>query len=758
MNHKKMFAGVLAVILSAAAILPSQALNEAAEEEVDMADSAEFVEPGGSNAAAKDYTPELEAAILLAKTRVDIPEEYSNFNFYSNKGADGKTRYSLEWQRDRTDGYAYISVSVAGKIITSYNKYDDGDSYDVKGFAKLSKNALYSKAKAALKTIDPDIAGKYTLDKDSYNSHVGSQNASFGFQRYANGVPVTGQSGSISLNKDTGELKNFRVNYTDGLKFQSPKTALTSDGAKQAFIKAVGYSPVYVIKDEYDYTTEKRTTGAFLVYQPNGYDYINAFTGKIDNPTPDEYGYDDGADFDVTEEAMADNAAGNAKAAPTLTPQEIAAVEVEKGLLKPQDLAKALIADEYNSLTSKYTLTNYRLTTDYNDKTHYTWNLTLKDNSVDYYTTAAAKVDAKTGKLISFSHYLDNYNKAGKSAAVAEADVPADMDMKANAALVHFLGADIAAKYDITKSSLEQGGYSTAKERLYSGKYYTFTRMYRFDGDEKTSDAKAVTIPVISDTINLHIDLDGKVTSYTAPVYTDVKLPSPAKMLSAADLGKAYVKNGSVKLEYIVTQSKDGVFSTKLLYSNTTGNLGAFSGKPVDYDGGDIIYDESAKIGNYTDIMPETFAKMIGILADNGIALTAIDGKLSPNTAITESDFINLLDQCVNDGNQIFNQDYLYRTWNNASVLKPSLTRAEAAKAFVTAFGGAKIAAIPGLFTSPYKDVKNTDPNVGYLAILSAVGAWNAYPGTAAQSPDYAYPNKDLSRIDALLMVYNYLK
>ena len=213
--------------------------------------------------ADNENSEALAAAITVVKSRIDIPEELSEFS-YSVSKRNQKTVYELVWSDPGTSGYyPCAQASVCGDLILSYTAPDEWDYTKNHSLAKLSGDELYKKAQAHLKKIDPTVANVLKLDRDSLNISMYSNRASFSFVRTKNGVPVKNDSGSIVLDKDTGELLEFNLNWHPSATFQSARTSLSEDKAKQAYAEMIGLTPQY----EFEYDWQTRETTPRIVYR-----------------------------------------------------------------------------------------------------------------------------------------------------------------------------------------------------------------------------------------------------------------------------------------------------------------------------------------------------------------------------------------------------------------------------------------------------------------------------------------------------------
>ena len=79
----------------------------------------------------------LAAAITTAKTRLDIPEELTEFSYYVSDDAVSNV-YDLNWSTPNTvNEYRHVSVRVSGSLILSY--YDSNDGWGGDRTASLAK-------------------------------------------------------------------------------------------------------------------------------------------------------------------------------------------------------------------------------------------------------------------------------------------------------------------------------------------------------------------------------------------------------------------------------------------------------------------------------------------------------------------------------------------------------------------------------------------------------------------------------------------
>ena len=116
-----------------------------------------------ASASSEKNTEALTKALETVKSRITIPEDYTDFS-YSSSVRSGIDTFSFTWKQDSeiTSGsLGYINVRISGDVITYFNHYDP--SYKTWGdpaFARLSNGQLIGAAKNAVKMSHPSFAAQ----------------------------------------------------------------------------------------------------------------------------------------------------------------------------------------------------------------------------------------------------------------------------------------------------------------------------------------------------------------------------------------------------------------------------------------------------------------------------------------------------------------------------------------------------------------------------------------------------------------------
>ncbi len=665
----------------------------------------------------------LASAITIAKTRLDIPEELTEFT-YNTVNSNLNNTYTLTWSTPRdSDEYKSVSVNVRGSLITRYYSSDDGWAWGgQQTLAKLTGDELYSKAKALIKKINPTVAGVIDIDRDSLDISLYSDRASFEFVRTKNGVQVQNDRGSIVLDKNTGELLSFNMNWHDKATFKSAKDALSEDQAKEKYAQMIELQPQY--QTYYDW--ENGEIKSRLVYVQNTYGEINAFTGKKSDFSADGYYGDDMDDCVTEDEAESDKGNSSNGGGYDFTEQELAELNKELPYAGEKAVKELLQSDPYLTYKTDMELSYsdlYKVT--FGDKTNYyytayftneKWGYEIEepvpvyDYAEDVTTEAAIEyaepayepdyqsvnitVDAESGEILTYSFY-DSSVESKTQYDLAKADK---------------LAEDIAKKYAGDKFGEYQDHYSKAdswkngQTEWYSGSSHNWTRYVN-------------GIMVSGNDIMVRFNSDMKLSFYSTN-YVDTEFADPKGMLTEKQAMAKFWQDNSLDLYYLA-RLDNKITKTVLVYgTDNTVYVDAFTGEPV--------YGYYAKQENdLSGIKNKTIKKMAQALDDHGIIIST--EKFSENDPASSAQFESLL-----------NVGY---TENGSD----KLTKGSALVIFVKSVCGDVVPELKGIYKSPFSDVKDSDKNVGYYAIAYGLGV---------VSGDKLNANKTFTMGDMIKMVY----
>lgn len=740
----KIAAAALAVTLTAAA-LPTAAVMPA------------YAVTGASTSDESEV--EMKAALTKVKQRVTIPKELTEFTYSTGKSFNTKV-YNFKWHtKSSAKTSREITVSIVGDIITSYR---DSKAYTQYGqnptFAKLSEKQLLSKAEGYIKQLDPKIASG--VKTEISRLELTQNNAVVSFSRYVNGVKVSGNGGTVTLNKDTGELYAFSASWWDNADFPSPKSALTEEEIKAEYKKLCNLTPYYAVST--DWSTGKKT--ATIVYEPDFTSEINAFLGTPSTIWQDMrnaggtnyYGYETNyATADDVDEACEDEGDNDSGEGVTFSEAEKKKIQLDKSLLTPEKAFEALKKDKYAALTDDYVISSYDIFSEKSDeptpllsedeasavnqkepeeKFYLNISFKVKDelkNTYKGYKYVYVHLNAKTGELISMS-------KSSTTAKLPKLDV-GEANAVAEAAAKQY-GGDMYAKCKPAKAN-------SAEVQTWKGGYETSRRF--------TFDRYVNGIVVRNDRVNVTVDSAGTVTGYSYSWTEDVKFPSAKNILTADKAFDKLYTQRNFDYYYTGWITKEGKVKVYLLYKMDGFYLNAKNGKLCSWNGGEPWEYNDGRTVEYTDIKGIPQEKAILTLQKYGITVTT-DSKFKPEQAITKEEFRRLMNNLGGgvyyDVEDIEEEPEIEQTEDANAVKKPdTVTRTDAAVMFAGKYDSNGILKLKGIYKTPFSDVKSSDENIGYIAVAYAKGFIPKGDGKFRGSDT-------LTRAEAAQMVYDYIK
>ena len=707
-----------------------------------------------SSTSVVSYAAEDEAmkqALTYVKQRIEIPEELEEFQ-HSSSVFNNRNRYSFTWSRNDDKGRAEINVAICGKVITNYSSYnytyDEVDvdiiNKDLYSFGKLSRQEIVAKAKKWVKKLNPTVYNDIEILEDTLSVSTSGRNARLSLRRTKNGIPVNGQNGSITINKDTGELISFNITWTMGATFTNPDKAVSAEAAEQGFSQEFPVALAYTT--EYDWETDTYTP--HLIYRQTKYGQIDALTGKLS--TFEDYGIYDDFDADVEEDCDDDSVINGDSVdagGVNFTEAEIEMMEKENSLIKADEALEMLkemgiflLGDNpevsrsncsYNKQKDTYTRTvsfssedkNYYPVGDYPVMPVYEDDVVEEVDVADDEITedrsvyGSFRINAETGEILYFSAY-GYYPGDGKTAL---SEKKAVKKVKSN--LKKIIG-DKCDEFKVTEPSYFYSAYdkkgNPAKD-AFIVETYAYSPRYAYD------------IPSDTENVNISINSEGKVTNFGINYY-DIEYPKPENIITEEQAYDSYFEQVDHYLQYRLAIKEKNTLSALVYTTSDYLYIDAFSGKRTNYNG--VEYVETYT-GGYTDLEGSEYRKIAEKLAEYGITLMDEDGKLNADEYITRQEFAVL---ARNIG------AYYY----NSKDGDKALTRQFAAKILTSEIITEQCAALRGIFKSPFSDVKDSSSYVGYIAVANATGIMEGKDGKFK-------PSQKITRGEALKMIYDFL-
>ncbi|CAH2212391.1 YcdB/YcdC domain-containing protein [Tepidibacter aestuarii] len=657
----------------------------------------------------------LQKAILSAKNKFNIGDEFQNFEYY--KSNNGKTIWNLNWSTDeKLSRRISVSIDNDGNI-TRYSKHDSKDNYET-NINVISKDEAKKIADEFIKNVAPSFIGelKY-IDED--NSTIQSDSHYFSYVRLVNEVPFYENGVRIVVNKQTKEVTDYNLNYNYNIKFKDANKVIGLDKAKQKYIEELGLKLVY--RRGYD-----KDSKPYLVYTTKyGNSYaINALTGekeKIDSNII----YYDNAKLDARGSVDEKEAA--------LSEQEVKAINEVSDLITKEDADKIARESKFIKISSDYELKSYSLNKSYLDDSNYTWYLNYASSDKEL-GSIHVSIDASKGDIKRFNKYLP-YE--------AEREAKYDKDYakkEAEKFLNEFYSEKMnSLKYDDSYDEFYDIQKDT-KPRYYNLKFNRIVNGIEYENNYITIGYDAV---------------QGSLNSLNI-VWDDIEFKKP----KVIDMNKAYSilfneigLNLEYKIDYDYENNKEEEYA-KLVYT-----LDNSIPHNIDAVNGDIIYRDKKKYKKvenveYKDIKGHYAQNQIQKLRKFGIKF---DGAFfKPDEKITQSDFLKFYVKTINSYyGEVESMDNIYAYLIREGVIREKdvnpdkvITKKDALKIIINGLKYESIANIKGIFDCPFEDVD--EDFKGYASIGYGLNIVSGYDGKLK-------PNEELTRANAAIMIYNYL-
>ena len=736
------------VMLTSSVTLGSMpaAVNAAGEDAIPI--SAE-VDPTVSKTGkiSEPMKEALESVIKAVKAKITIPKEYSEFNYnFSNAVSFTDYVWNLTWRNPKDDSYIQVNAD-QNNHIQYYSKYNYSDTNSI---PKYLKKELKSTAEQFLKKIAPEVALKVAY-KDSDYEGIYSGNYVYIFERMENEVSFPDNTVRIGVNGVTGEVQNASINWIYDAKVPSADVKVTKEEAAKLIKENMTMKLTYRSNYNRIYAEDgsKPKKEAYLVYTPSeDYISIDAKTGKVylsKVEWKDENLKSSHKEAAAT--AKDDSGAGNI----SLTEDEIKKIEELNNLISKEDAIKKVTSNKYLYLDKNLEVYSATLNKNYNgDGGTYVWNITLNDprdidykKETDYYRAyASARVDAKTGKILSFYASMNNYydEVKGKWNTVS---IKYNKE-QAKEILEKFLKAENSNRFSKSKLASESNdfvAYLMKDTPVYSGYSYQYNRVN--DGIEYPYNNIYGSVDGIS----------GKVYSYGYYWEDDVVFASPKGAMSAEKAMEHYLGKDGYGLKYeINVVNTDN--STKAVNNNTSYSsaneirlvyrpdinpafISPFTGEQLTSQG--EVYKE-AKPYSYKDVPETAENKEILLLSDMNIGF---EGEyFYPEKAITVGEITSLLQ----------NVGYGYKDDTKKSD-QNLITKEELAQSFIVELGLEKMADLSGIYQTGYADENSI--NTKYLG---AVALAKGLDIMKADSSNCFNPKENVTRAEAVHYILKFLE
>jgi hypothetical protein len=687
-------------------------------------------------------TDDLERIILSVKSRINIPEELSKFDYsFYDKSYYSDTYWQLNWRNE--DSTSRISVRIDQNENISYYNYSKNREENY--VPKYLKEELKPTAENFIKQVAPDVFNKVVYKESSFNG-IYSGFYNYTYQRVENGIPMPENTVSISVNYETGEVTSLNIDWLYNIAIPDEEVTVSVEQAKEKIGKEIEMQLVY--KNEYIDGDDTQKIRAFLVYTPDdGYIAVDAKTGEV-YLTRDEWIIKEELSKAKNDFAQYKEAGG---ALVSLTKEELAKLEeLNKFISKEEAInkvtsEKSLLIDE--NLKSVTATLDQRYSYRNDDDKTYIWNIQFSDpreiapDSIDRYRGYAnATVDAKTGKIISFSASVkDYYNTEKDKWDNIKVNYSLENGQKI---LENFVKKQIPEKFKNTIASTKTNDYIIkyiAEVPVYGGYNYTYNRVN--EGVEYTYNS-----------INGAVDgVTGKIYRFSYNWDDNISFESPKKAMTPKQAFEHYISKDGFNLVYEINNKhmySDSSKSSKMIYTDdyslekevrlvyrpdiSPNTISPFTGEQLDENGKKYIKVDAY---SYDDIDSHWAKKEILLLSDMNIGFEG--NSFMPDKSITKEELEKLLSKIGYSSEKIKDEEK-----------DDLLTRSEIVKRLISFARLDKIAGLKGIYTTNFDDEnKIAEEDIGYIALAKG------FKIVSGDKDNNFNPDRNATRAEAVYMI-----
>ena len=636
-------------------------------------------------------------ALKTVKERIEIPAECSVFSSSTNV-SDGKTSYYFTWRtKNDSETYREVNVSITGTyLIDSYYIYGDEEKEETRLYYvnKIIPKISKDTALENAKEFFEKVNPAVCGEFDFSDAEMNLYSTSYNIGVYRKANGIKVDNGAF-FNVDTANGKVTSFSMNYTENASFPSAeGVIGEEKAESVFRGKALEKIY-----YDFYDGEM---AQIVWRPTDYNMIDAFSGER---------------FDYSEsfrESSAYAAGKNASAEDSamdeiFTEEEIKELETVAGLLSLEEAESKLRG------IKEFDLSDMEVQSTNVSKRDEKYIISLYFQGEDKWCNAS--INAKTGQLLNYWSYNNKYE-----------DREAEFDDE----FIKKYCADF-----LSRTKVKDNSY---RVRVENGIEYPFDTI-RCEKDKKS----------------------GKITSFYCNFDEQKEFEMPEGLADESTIYNTFYESIKPELCYCL----GGKTEAKLIYKLNTSGMGFIDAQTLEilgYDGKETEEPISAREYAYTDISGHFAEEAIKALATIDVGFP--EAEFKPNDVITQKEYMALLSQCVYDY-VIFAKDAVDYDKTAGFFLERNnipeesfdadapLTREVALKLLLEAgvSSYANAAKIEGIFKTGFYDEGDIDPDLlGYVAIAKGLHIVNG------SSDGNFYPKANVTRGEAAVMIYNYLK
>ncbi|HHY92329.1 MAG TPA: S-layer homology domain-containing protein, partial [Firmicutes bacterium] len=571
---------------------------------------------GAAAAPAPKVT--LAEAVAAAKTAFPVPPAFSEFDSSFTSYGD-QPRWELNWHApdgSATPGSLNVTVDANTKDILEMHTWQE-DRTPRPPVPKYSRAEAEKVACEFARRLQPLYAETRPAPEPAVRPYWGGWESqySFVFERVVNGVPFAQNGINVEVDGNTLKVVGYRFNWNRDQEFPAPAKAIDAAKARAAFLGKAAPRLIYFRPTPEGEGEKERPV--LLVYDAqNASRYgVDALTSKVIPLEPYWYGPYGKGDMGGGEPQRA---ASMPKEVP-LTPAEQAEVEKLADFLSQEEaLAKA---EAVVQVPADYKLESASLSKNWEYPAERQWNFnwTLNPKEPDKKSGHFnVQLDAKSGELLSFSHYTWDPSQDTKEPNAKYNEEQAKkraVDFVTELQAERFAACKEEPKEPAPIILLEK---KPVKPRSYSFQWVRQVNAVPFPQQGFWVSVDAVT---------------GEITSYRMNWY-DLNFPKPEGLLSQEQASDILLKASPLELEYVPVPDENfkpgpgRVGPVRLVYRlrgrDDARRFDAKTGAALDWNGNPLPDEKPAA---FSDIAGHAAASDIALLAERQIVTGSPDGK-----------------------------------------------------------------------------------------------------------------------------------
>lgn len=650
--------------------------------------------------------------IQRIKTLFKIGDEYEHFDKHQYEAYNGKNITNLSWSGQNK--HIGVDIDEEGNIIGYWKSaYSTDRDAGVYRFPKITREQGEKIAKDFIKKLYPDILGKIkSEDEDTIYGTYRRNNLreySYSFVRTENDILFNENNVHISVDTQTGEVNSFNISWEKDLKFADTKDIISKDEAKKIYKDNIDLELLYKVKE-----TDKDSE-SYLGYSIIDMDKtVDAKTGDMLSTlykfTYPIYG---GMSYRTMERIS--------------TEEENKLINSKK-IISGKKAGERII-DTFK-LGKEYEIENYRLMGD-KEKDIYVWEVMVMKHVGNHGSGTSTTINAKTGEVINFSN-PGNWREDEEQ----EPKYSKEELFKRVNELIKNSSPEKYKEVEYVKDENEDLIYS-------DNNISSFPFVRKENGVKVENDGFNIVLSNVT----------GDILSYNYN-WTDLEFESPENIIQKDKAKETLLENRELVLEYQTENNEEEKDNVKLVYDFKDKYLTVDAKEAKVIDNREELA-KKATIKGYKDI-ENSFAKnQIQKLQDYIVLFEGEEFK--PKQEITQEEFFQLLVQTKGMYYLHEDKNYMYERLIHEGMLKKEeknmkakVTREEAIKYIVRAFGQEPLENLEDIYKLEYDDADKISTNLkGHVAIAKGLGLISGEGNFR--------PKDNLTREEAAVLIYNIL-